>query len=142
MSTDNKEHVIYFESGKYTVRADETVLDALLRQGVNVPFSCKGGVCQACMMRCVEGEVPERAQRGLVPEQQRRGCLLVCVCEPQTDMSLLRGTPEDHVTECMLHEHLWPERTVLSLSWHVPPYVATGSCVSPEGRLSRYGSQR
>lgn len=104
MSTDNKEHVIYFESGKYTVRADETVLDALLRQGVNVPFSCKGGVCQACMMRCVEGEVPERAQRGLVPEQQRRGCLLVCVCEPQTDMSLLRGTPEDHVTECMLHE--------------------------------------
>ncbi len=32
-------------------RNNETVLEALLRNGFNVPFSCKAGVCHTCTMQ-------------------------------------------------------------------------------------------
>ena len=35
----------------------ENILDAGLRNGVDLPFSCKGGVCATCRARLVEGKV-------------------------------------------------------------------------------------
>jgi ferredoxin len=46
----------------------ETVLNALLRAGINMPFSSKAGVCHTCLIRCTEGMISERAQRGLAPD--------------------------------------------------------------------------
>lgn len=38
---------------EFSVKADETILDAGLRNGYDIPFSCQGGVCGAC--RCAKG---------------------------------------------------------------------------------------
>lgn len=35
----------------------ETILDAALRQGISLPYTCKSGVCFTCLARCTAGEV-------------------------------------------------------------------------------------
>ncbi len=35
----------------------ETILQAALRQGIALPYTCKSGVCLSCLARCVRGEV-------------------------------------------------------------------------------------
>lgn len=72
----------------YHVNPEETVLDALLRQGVNMPHGCKAGACQSCIIRSEEGAVPAAAQAGLKPAQKESGYFLSCSCEPMSDMAL------------------------------------------------------
>ena len=86
------------------VRADESILDACLRHGENIPFSCRGGVCQACLLQCTEGSVPAQAQRGLAPALQAKGYLLACQCQPEASMTLAAPNPADQLTNCMLHD--------------------------------------
>ncbi len=69
-------------------REGEKVLDALLRHGINVPFSCRSGSCHVCMQQCVQGTVSEKAQRSLKPEQRELGYFLPCRCVPETDMEI------------------------------------------------------
>ncbi len=35
----------------------ETILNAALRQGIALPYSCKSGVCFSCLAQCTKGEV-------------------------------------------------------------------------------------
>jgi ferredoxin/truncated hemoglobin YjbI len=69
-------------------REGETVLDALLRRGINVPFSCRSGSCHACMQQSLSGAIPARAQRSLRQEQREERCFLPCQCVPETDMEI------------------------------------------------------
>ena len=79
-------HVSHAHFGTIKVRAGESLLEACLRLGLEIPFSCRGGSCHTCMMRCTGGAVPERSQRGLAPEQVAQGLFLPCVCWPESDM--------------------------------------------------------
>jgi NAD(P)H-flavin reductase/ferredoxin len=79
---------VQFAGTTFGVNDSETVLDALLRQGVDVPNSCKAGACQCCMMRAVEGEVPAVAQVGLKPSLKEQGYFLSCSCKPTADLVL------------------------------------------------------
>lgn len=79
-------HVNHAQFGTIKVRTGETLLDACLRLGLNIPFSCRGGSCHTCMMHCTGGSVPARAQRGLAPIQVEQGLFLPCVCRPESDM--------------------------------------------------------
>ena len=78
--------VHHAQLGTIKVRPLETVLEACLRLGLNVPFSCRGGSCHTCMMQSTGGAVPERAQRGLAQIQKDLGLFLPCVCYPEADM--------------------------------------------------------
>lgn len=66
----------------------ESALDALLRSGAPVAFSCKAGSCGSCMVRATQGDVPPAAQTGLKDSWKARGYLLACVCHPQSDLTL------------------------------------------------------
>jgi NAD(P)H-flavin reductase/ferredoxin/truncated hemoglobin YjbI len=77
-----------YENEWYDCRAGESVIDAFLRQGVVIPFSCRNGICHTCLQRCVGGEVPEQAQVGLRPTLRTRGYFLPCKCVPTTDMEI------------------------------------------------------
>ncbi|RKH46829.1 FAD-binding oxidoreductase [Corallococcus sicarius] len=68
------------EAAWYPLEPGETVLDGLLRQGVNVSHSCRAGACQSCMMRAVEGVVPPAAQVGLKDTLRVRNYFLACAC--------------------------------------------------------------
>ena len=67
----------------------ESVLDGLLRAGLDVPNSCRGGACQSCMMRTTAGaKPPVAAQQGLKDAQKAQGYFLACVCRPSGDMTV------------------------------------------------------
>ncbi len=42
---------------EFSVFSGETILDGALRQGIELPYTCKSGVCLSCLARCVSGEV-------------------------------------------------------------------------------------
>lgn len=74
-------------------REGENVLDALLRRGINIPFSCRSGSCHVCMQRSIGSAVPARAQRGIKPELREQGYFLPCQCVPEADMEIAPPTP-------------------------------------------------
>lgn len=86
---------ITYKGVVYQSRENETVLDAFLRQGVSVPFSCRSGICHACMQRCVRGTVPKKAQVGLRESLRKHGYFLPCKCVPCEDMEMAPPREED-----------------------------------------------
>ena len=66
----------------------ESALDALLRSGASVSYSCKAGSCGSCMLRAMEGVVPAQAQVGLKDSWKARGYFLACVCHPEGDLTV------------------------------------------------------
>ncbi len=72
----------------YALREGESALDALLRGGANVDFSCRKGSCQSCMLRVTSGEVPERTLRGLRPSLVESGHFLPCLCTHEGDIEV------------------------------------------------------
>jgi CDP-4-dehydro-6-deoxyglucose reductase, E3 len=63
-----------------SVEAGETILDAALRAGLNLPHSCKGGHCSSCRARIRSGSVtyPLGNPLGLLEEERREGYALLC----------------------------------------------------------------
>jgi len=63
-----------------TVERGETILDAALRAGLNLPHSCKGGHCSSCRARIRQGEVsyPHGRPLGLMADEERDGYALLC----------------------------------------------------------------
>jgi len=60
----------------------ENILDAGLRTGVDLPYSCKGGVCATCRARLLEGEVDMDLNQALRPEEIEQGYILTCQSHP------------------------------------------------------------
>jgi ring-1,2-phenylacetyl-CoA epoxidase subunit PaaE len=59
-----------------------TILDAAMRAGADLPFSCRGGVCSTCKARVLEGEVRMVINYGLEPDEVSRGYVLTCQAHP------------------------------------------------------------
>lgn len=64
------------------VKGAESVLDAALRQGVELPYSCKGGVCSTCRTLLVKGEVDMDVHYALEDYEIKRGYILACQSFP------------------------------------------------------------
>ncbi len=76
-------------SGKiYDCRPEETVLEALLRQKVEVPNICHQQVCLSCMMRSLDGPPPSAAQINLKEVLKKQNFFLACGCLPDHDMEI------------------------------------------------------
>jgi ferredoxin-NADP reductase len=61
------------------VEPGESILDALLRAGRDVPFSCREGICGTCETKVVRGE-PDHRDSVLTPEERaENGSMMICV---------------------------------------------------------------
>lgn len=76
-------HTVTISSGKtYEAKAGETLLDAALRQGVVLDYSCRTGRCSSCKGRVRAGEtVAGHDELGLSAEDKAHGFILTCVRE-------------------------------------------------------------
>lgn len=70
---------------------DQSVLDTLLSAGYAVPHGCKSGICQSCILTCVDGDIPDHAQKGLKASQKSEGQFLSCCCQPSDDITVQVG---------------------------------------------------
>ncbi|MDR0674528.1 MAG: CDP-6-deoxy-delta-3,4-glucoseen reductase [Zoogloeaceae bacterium] len=75
---------------QYFAEADETLLEAALRQGVNLPYGCKNGACCACKTRLVTGEADRGAYQphALTAHEIEEGKLLPCTARARSDLTL------------------------------------------------------
>ena len=78
------------KSGKaFQVESGETILDAALREGLTLPYGCRGGACGACKGKLLSGDVRyDNEVRGLTDAEQADGLILTCVARPQGDLLL------------------------------------------------------
>ncbi|MBC8034927.1 MAG: phenylacetate-CoA oxygenase/reductase subunit PaaK [Chitinophagaceae bacterium] len=62
----------------------ESILDAALQQGVDLPYACKGGVCSTCRARLTEGQVEMDANYALEKDELEAGFILTCQSHPRS----------------------------------------------------------
>ncbi|MFJ3045374.1 1,2-phenylacetyl-CoA epoxidase subunit PaaE [Herbaspirillum chlorophenolicum] len=67
----------------------ESLLDAGLKHGIDMRYSCKGGVCATCRCKVIEGKVDMDANYCLEDYEIARGFVLSCQSFPVTDKLLL-----------------------------------------------------
>lgn len=63
----------------------DSLVDSALAQGIDLPYSCKGGVCSTCRCKVVEGEVDMDANFALEDYEVESGFILSCQSYPVTD---------------------------------------------------------
>jgi ring-1,2-phenylacetyl-CoA epoxidase subunit PaaE len=63
----------------------ESILDAGLRAGIDMRYSCKGGVCSTCRCKLIDGKVDMDANYALEDYEIARGFVLSCQAFPVTD---------------------------------------------------------
>lgn len=62
----------------------QTILNAALDLGVDLPYACKAGVCTTCKAKLQEGEVEMDANWGLDQDEVDKGFILTCQSHPLT----------------------------------------------------------
>jgi ring-1,2-phenylacetyl-CoA epoxidase subunit PaaE len=65
--------------------AGDSVLDAALKHGADLPYACKGGVCCTCRAKLVKGEVDMEVNYSLGKDELEKGFILTCQAHPKTD---------------------------------------------------------
>jgi ring-1,2-phenylacetyl-CoA epoxidase subunit PaaE len=65
--------------------AHERVLDVALAAGLDLPYSCKGGVCCTCRAKVLEGQVAMEKNFTLEDWEVKKGFVLSCQARPLTD---------------------------------------------------------
>lgn len=85
------------KSSKVTIRLDgisfdfdlpyegDPILDGALKQGADLPFACKGGICSTCRAKLIEGKVDMDINYALEPEELEAGFILTCQSHPRTE---------------------------------------------------------
>lgn len=98
----------------YVCQPGETVLDALLRENVNISYACKKGTCHSCMIRSADGTPPQVSQSGLKNTLIKQNYFLACQCYPEQNMHLkLPDQSEFYRMGTVVANHLLNRNTIL-----------------------------
>lgn len=74
-----------------TIAADETLLDALEREGLPIIGACRAGVCGSCKCKVEAGRVESSSTLALTPDQVAAGYVLACSSKARSDLQLALG---------------------------------------------------
>ena len=65
------------------------IVDAAAEQGIELPYSCKGGVCATCRTHLRKGKVAMAVNYGLEPWEVEQGFVLACQSTPLSNELIL-----------------------------------------------------
>jgi len=68
-----------------TVPENQTILQAALQNNIHLPYSCRAGICSACMAHCKSGKVQMSVNDVLTDADLVRGWILTCTGHPVSD---------------------------------------------------------
>jgi ring-1,2-phenylacetyl-CoA epoxidase subunit PaaE len=87
LDTDSAEVTVLMDGRRRTFKMrmnDETVLDAAARAGLDLPFSCRAGVCSTCRTKVISGEVEMAENYALEEWELEQGYVLACQSHVKT----------------------------------------------------------
>ena len=84
-----------FNARTYTLNQYESVLDCLLRNKEYIPYACRAGMCQACLIRAVDCEATPESKKWIKESLQQRGYTLACQWVPAGDVAAALPTVEE-----------------------------------------------
>ena len=72
----------------FTPEADETILEAALREGYTLPYGCRNGACGSCKGRIISGTVDygDHQDTTLTEEEKSEGLALFCCATPLSEL--------------------------------------------------------
>lgn len=79
------EVVLDGKTHQLTMGAQDKVLDAALEAGLDLPYSCRGGVCCTCRARVLKGQVEMEKNFTLEQREIDQGFVLTCQARPLSD---------------------------------------------------------
>lgn len=76
---------------------DQNILDACLRQGVNVPHACTHGTCGTCKVEILDGDVDlgDASVFALLDSERTEGKALICTATPRSDVTIEADIEEE-----------------------------------------------
>jgi ring-1,2-phenylacetyl-CoA epoxidase subunit PaaE len=77
--------IIDGENMNFSMDKDNNILDEALANGLDVPYSCQGGVCTTCMGKLEKGKVIMNDDQMLSDEEINDGLMLTCISKPDSD---------------------------------------------------------
>ena len=86
---NSRKIVLSPEKTEFNSQVNESILDAALREGVQLPYGCRSGTCGACKAQLLEGEIvygdiePEA-----LTEKDKKGDWILC-CQAKAESDLL-----------------------------------------------------
>lgn len=72
------------ETFSFTMDKKMVVLDAVLKENIDAPYSCQGGVCSSCIARVTEGKAEMANNQILTDGEIAEGFILTCQAHPVT----------------------------------------------------------
>jgi ring-1,2-phenylacetyl-CoA epoxidase subunit PaaE len=69
---------------EYNTSNSNSLLDAGMDEGIDFPFSCKGGVCCTCKAKILEGKAEMKINYALTDSEVEEGYILTCQSHPTT----------------------------------------------------------
>jgi CDP-4-dehydro-6-deoxyglucose reductase, E3 len=135
-----------FKNRSLALQPYESVLDCLLRNGEAIPYACKAGMCQACLVRAVDCDATPESRKWIKPNLQAKGYTLACQWVPETDVAAaLPGLDEFSVAvrigeiaplnERVLRLKLQPEDPARMFAYRPGQYL---TLINPSGCIRSY----
>ncbi len=73
------------EETTFEMSQKQTVLEAALKQGIDAPYSCQGGICSSCLARIKSGSAVMKKNSILTDSEIAEGLILTCQAHPTSE---------------------------------------------------------
>ena len=72
------------EEHEFNMPQEQTILEAALKENIDAPYSCQGGICSSCIAKVTEGKAEMRQNNILTDGEVADGLILTCQAQPTT----------------------------------------------------------
>lgn len=119
--------LIHYDGETISLDDAYSVLEGMEGAGIRIPYSCRVGVCQSCILQ-TDDAVPIECQQGLRPQQVAQGYFLSCCCYPHNDLTIKAKTHQDDVKGCVVDKKSLDNNVCILLvevdfSWIAGQYI-------------------
>lgn len=73
------------ETFSFEMAQKQTILEAALKQGIDAPYSCQGGICSSCLARITKGSAAMSKNAILTDKEIAEGLILTCQAHPTSN---------------------------------------------------------
>lgn len=73
------------EETTFEMSQKQTILEAALKQGIDAPYSCQGGICSSCLCRVTSGTAEMTKNSILTDKEIADGLILSCQAHPTSE---------------------------------------------------------